>query len=169
MIIPPLPAISRLASRFHERRARAAMGERPPLTSDDEENIVNFSIIVKELTQLLEEENSALRHADMVQVINLFPQKEVLLKRLENSQPVVEPFIRDSAEITMALREHLRILAQQIQTNAVLLSAMAEASRSIRLEMDRVRERHSLKGMYGNKGQVIDAAAGTQKRIDTNF
>ena len=149
MIIPPLPAISRLASRFHERRARAAMGERPPLTSDDEENIVNFSVIVKELIQLLEDENSALRHADLMQVI--------------------EPFIRDSAEITMVLREHLRALAQQIQTNAVLLSAMAEASRSIRLEMDRVRQRHSLKGMYGNKGQVIDAAVGTQKRIDTNF
>lgn len=169
MIIPPLPAISRLAQRFHERRARAAMGERPPLTTDDEENIVSFSVIVKELIQLLEDENAALRHSDLMQVIDLFPHKETLLKRLENSQPVIEPFIRDDTEITRMLRDHLRALAEQIQTNAVLLSAMAEASRSIRLEMVRVRERHSLKGMYGNKGQVIDAAVGTQKRIDTNF
>lgn len=169
MKITPLPAISRLAARFHERRARAAQGERPPLTQDDEENISSFAVIVQELTQLLRDENDALRAADLAQVVALFPEKENMLKRLEIRQPVVEPFLRDSAAITELLRQHLRVLAEQIDTNAVLLGGMADASRSIRVEVERVRERHSLKGMYGKSGQVLDAPQGNQKKLDTNF
>lgn len=169
MKITAPPAISRLAARFQERRARAAQGERPPLTQADEDNITQFGQIVEQLTGLLGQENDALREADLSLVALLFEQKQALLKRLETRQPVVEPFLRESAEVTQDLKVRIGKLAEQIETNAVLLSAMAEASRNIRQEVNRVRDRHSLKGMYGKSGQALDGGGSSSKKLDTNF
>ena len=103
MKLTPAAAISRIAARFQERRSRAALGERPPLTGDDEENISRFAAVVAELTALLERENEALLQGDVAAVVDLYPQKQVLLTRLETRQPVVEPFLHESAEVAAAL------------------------------------------------------------------
>lgn len=162
-------ALSRLASRFHERRARAALGERPPLTEADEENITAFGQLVTGLTDLLERENEALRQGDVDQVVHLFEDKQELLKRLETRQPVIEPFLRESAEITEALRQRIRGLAEQLEVNGTLLSSMAEASQTIRSEVARVRDRHSLKGMYDKSGNSREASTRRTRHLDTNL
>lgn len=162
-------ALSRLASRFHERRARAALGERPPLTEVDEENIASFAQLVTVLTDLLARENEALRQGDVDEVVNLFEDKQELLKRLETRQPVVEPFLRESAEITDTLRQRIRALAEQLELNSTLLSSMAEASQTIRAEVARVRDRHSLKGMYDKSGNSRDAGSRRTRHLDTNL
>jgi|GEM_PF-303946 len=170
MKLTPSAAISRIAARFQERRSRAALGERPPLTGDDEENISRFAGIVTELTALLERENAALADGDVSAVAGLFAQKQVLLTRLETRQPVVEPFLHESADVATALRSRLEALAAQINRNAALLSAMSEAARAIRLEVSRVRDRHSLNGMYDKSGQTRSpGAAEKQREIDTNL
>lgn len=170
MKLTPAAAISRIAARFQERRSRAALGERPPLTGDDEENISRFAAVVAELTALLERENDALLQGDVAAVVDLYPQKQVLLTRLETRQPVVEPFLHESAEVAAALRSRIQALATQINRNADLLSAMSDAARAIRLEVTRVRDRHSLKGMYDKSGQTTaPGASATQREIDTNL
>lgn len=162
-------ALSRIAARFQERRNRAALGERPPLTTDDEQNIADFSTTAVNLIQLLLEENEALRHADVAKVADLFPQKQELLQRIEIRQPVIEPFLRESAEVTEALRLRIRELAGAIEENSRLLASMAEAAQSLRGELDRVRERHSLKGMYDKSGQTRETGTRRKRGIDANL
>ena len=162
-------ALSRLASRFQERRARAALGERPPLTAADEDNILAFTRLVTDLTELLSRENQALRDRDPQRVAALYEDKQALLQRLETRQPVVEPFLRDSAEVTEQLRQHIRSLSEALELNAGLLQVMAEASVAIRSEVARVRERHSLKGMYDKSGQGVEGLPTRPRGIDTNY
>lgn len=169
MKITPPAALSRLAARFQERRARAAAGERPPMTGADEDNIRAFTRIVVELTELLGRENDALRARDPHAVAALYEDKQALLKRLETRQPVVEPFLRESAEVTGQLRHHIRVLSQSLETNGALLQAMSEASQGIRAEVARVRERHSLRGMYDKSGQTIETGSSKPRGIDTNY
>ena len=162
-------ALSRLASRFQERRARAALGERPPLTAADEDNILSFTRLVTDLTDLLGRENAALQARDPQAVAALYDDKQALLQRLETRQPVVEPFLRESAEVTDQLRLHIRSLSEALELNAGLLQVMAEASVAIRSEVARVRERHSLKGMYDKSGQGVEGLPSRPKGIDTNY
>lgn len=169
MKVSPPSALNRLAQRFQERRARAAMGERPPLTEDDEANILGFGQIVDELTRLLLAENNALRQGDVGRVAEMFEGKQGLLKKLETRQPVVEPFLRESAEVTAQLRDKIRGLGDQLEQNGSLLSSMAEAAQSIRTEVARVRDRHSLKGMYDKSGQSRPAGGARPRQIDTKF
>lgn len=169
MKITPPAALSRLATRFNERRARAAAGERPPLTTADEDNIRSFTNLVVELTALLERENQALNQRDPQAVAHLYEEKQQLLKRLETRQPVIEPFLKESAEVTAQLRGHIRTLSAVLELNAGLLMVMSEASLNIRNEVNRVRDRHSLKGMYDKTGQGIDNSPQRRKAIDTNF
>lgn len=170
MKLTPPAALSRIAQRFQERRARAALGERPPLTSADEDNLARFAGIVEDLTALLAEENEALRAGDTARVAALFARKTEALHRLEVRQPVVEPFLRDSEEIAASLRGRLRALAAQIQQNAALLQSMSEAAQTIRTEVARVRDRHSLRGMYDKAGQSLDGSApGSRTGIDSKL
>lgn len=52
------------------------------------------------------------------------------------------------------LRTLIRDLASQLEINERLLRGMAEASRSIKAEIEHLRERQSLKGVYTAKGQL---------------
>ena len=169
MKIAPTAALTRLASRFNERRARAALGERPPMTEADEENITAFAHVIDELINLLERENEALRQGDLEEVVHLFEGKQEMLRRLETRQPVIEPFLRESAEITEALRLRIRSLAAQLETNGTLLASMAEASQTIRAEVNRVRDRHSLKGMYNKTGQARESGTMRSRKLDANL
>lgn len=169
MKIAPPAALSRIAARFQERRSRAAQGERPPLTADDESNITDFSETTLGLIKLLLAENEALRRADVDAVAGYFPQKQDLLRRIEIRQPVIEPFLRESAEVTEALRLRIHELAQVIEENSRLLASMAEAAQMMRGELDRVRDRHSLKGMYDKSGQKATTAGAKRRGLDTNF
>lgn len=169
MKVAPPSTLSRLAQRFQERRARAALGERPPMTEGDEENILSFGAIVDDLNALLSSENNALKQGDVAMVADLFERKQNLLKRLENRQPVIEPFLRESAEVTAQLRDKIRDLAEQLEENGNLLASMAEASQAIRTEVARVRDRHSLKGMYDKSGQSRPTGAQRPRQIDTKF
>ena len=156
MRISPPPALSRIAARFQERRARAEQGERPPLTEADEANIDAFGRIVESLSNLLEHENEALRQGDIQLVASIFERKQELLNQLEIRKPVVEPFLRESLEANHRLRALIQDLSARINTNAELLSAMADAAGRIRIEVERVRERHTLRGMYDKSGHARD-------------
>lgn len=169
MKITPPQALSRLATRFHERRARAAQGERPPLTQVDEDNLAAMIQILTALSGVLSEENGALAKGDLDHVAGLYDEKSDLLKRLELRQPVIEPFLQASAEVTDVLRPRIRALAEQLEENSRLLAAMAEAAQSIRSEVARVRDRHSLKGMYDKSGQTFEARGPNKRGVDSKL
>lgn len=147
-------ALSRLGLRLGERRQRTQAGDRPALTSDDEANIADFESLVGDAIRLLAHENDALVEGDVAGVAGFHEAKLQLLRELTLKQPVIEPFLREEIEPMASLRALLREFAEQLRKNGELLSGMASASRSILSEVERVRQRQSLNGVYDKTGQV---------------
>ncbi|MFG6082807.1 hypothetical protein ACEUZ9_004039 [Paracoccus litorisediminis] len=154
MPISPSGAISRLSKRFGERRKRQMAGDRPPLTSDDEKNISEFEVLITTGIRVLEMENEALVSGDVARVAEYYERKTELLRELTLRQPVIEPFLKDDLPEIANLRDLIRELRDNLQRNGVLLQGMASASRSILSEIERVRKRQSLDGVYDKSGHV---------------
>lgn len=161
MEVGPSSAISRLGARLGERRRRARDGERPPLTRDDEENIGSFSRIIEQTIALLGVENDALAAGDVGKVADCYEAKSRLLKDLTLRQPVVEPFLKEDIPEIAGLRDLIGSLAESLKRNGELLEGMSNASRAIISEIETLRRRHSLEGVYDKTGQ-------TRGRSDTS-
>lgn len=154
MKITPSGAISRLSLRLRERRYRESQGERPPLTSADEENISEFERLITAGIRLLDLENEALEAGDVTRVAGYFERKSELLREMSLRQPVIEPFLNDDIPEIVNLRGLIRELSENFKRNGRLLEGMAMASRSILSEVERVRQRQSLNGVYDKTGQL---------------
>lgn len=154
MKIRPVGPLSRLGVRLRERRSRASAGYSPALTETDEENIREFQDLVSRIIGLLQRENHALEQGDVSLVAGLYEVKRGLLKSLELKEPVVEPFLKEKMPEIEVLKDSLRELGQVLRDNGRLLEGMASASRSIMTEVDRVRRRQGLEGMYDSNGQL---------------
>lgn len=104
--------------------------------------------------RVLQLENEALMSGDVARVADFFDRKTELLRELSVRQPVIEPFLKDDVPEIVNLRELIRELADNLKRNGKLLEGMAAASRSILSEIERVKKRQSLDGVYNKAGQV---------------
>lgn len=146
------PVTSRLGLRLRARRR--AGGGASSLTDEDRDNLQRFESLLSQTLDLLAAENAALELGDIGAVAGLYEEKARLLKTLELHQPCVEPFLREGGDHTTTLRDLIRELSDQLQVNGRLLKGMAEASRAIVDEVERVRTRQSLHGLYDKTGQL---------------
>lgn len=151
--IPPTSALSRLGMRLGERKARSGPDD-TGLTQEDEDNIRNFEGLLSDTLGLLRKENEALVDKDIAAVASYFGQKAKLLESLERKQPAVEPFLAVDVPAVAQLRKLVRDLAGQLELNETLLRGMADASRTILSEIEHLRSRQSLKGVYDKTGQL---------------
>jgi hypothetical protein len=169
MKIPAAGAISKLGIRLRDRRRRSSDGEDPALTQDDEQNIEKFEKLVVETNALLDRENDALSKGDVSKVAEFFQTKQNLLKSLELRQPVVEPFLRKKVPEIDSLRGQVRALSENLQRNGELLEGMAQASTSIVSEVERLRRRQGLEGLYDKSGQLRTDVMIEGRRIQKNL
>jgi hypothetical protein len=156
--IPPTSPLSRLGLRLSERRARKK-DPNTGLTSEDESNIESFEAILTSTLDLLRQENDALQKRDIAKVTSFFEEKARLLETLEIKQPVVEPFLKLDVPAVQQLRALIRELAEQIKLNERMLHGMAQASRTILTEVEHLRTRQSLQGIYTKSGQLREGVA----------
>jgi len=169
MKIPSPGAISKLGIRLRERRQRAGGDEDPALTSDDESNITEFEGLVRKTNALLQRENEALGRGEVERVAEFFSAKQELLKFLQLRQPLVEPFLRKQIPEIVTLRDHVKELSENLKRNGQLLSGMAEASRSIVSEVERIRKRQGLDGIYDKSGQIRPNLGSTDRKVEKNL
>lgn len=151
--VPPASALSRLGIRLGERKARSG-ADSSGLTQEDEDNIKGFEGVLSDTLGLLRGENKALVEKDIGTVASYFEEKARLLETLERRQPTVEPFLAVDVPSVMQLRKLIRDLADQLELNEKLLKGMADASRTILSEIEHLRSRQSLKGVYDKTGQL---------------
>ncbi|PLS21168.1 hypothetical protein [Neptunicoccus cionae] len=151
--VPPTSALSRLGIRLGERKARSGP-DNAGLTQEDEENIHRFEGLLSDTLGLLRRENDALEAKDVATVASFFEEKAKLLETLERKQPAVEPFLAVDVPAVAQLRKLVRDLAEQLELNEHLLRGMADASRTILSEIEHLRSRQSLKGVYDKTGQL---------------
>jgi flagellar biosynthesis/type III secretory pathway chaperone len=146
------PVLSRLGLRLRARRDADERGA--ALTDEDHDNLDHFQRVLTRTLDLLASENAALLAGDTTAVAGLYEQKAQLLKTLELHQPRVEPFLRDAGDHLAGLRDLIRRLGDQLQTNGRLLKGMADASRAILDEVERTRDRQGLRGLYDKSGHL---------------
>ncbi len=103
------------------------------------------------LTQLLEQEIAAIRRGDLEQVPLLGARKTELAQAVEAAGPAIEAALRADPE-DGSLRARITVLHDLIATDSALLDGMMQATGAMIAEIARIRERHGLGGLYGEKG-----------------
>lgn len=162
------PEPTRMMRRLATRRALGA-GDVPPealMTEEDEDNLTVFEADVAAVTEVLEEEVAAIRAGRIDAVTDLYPRKAELLKRIELLMPVVEPFLRARIESDAALHARLGALKAAVEADGALLERISGATTTIVREIDKIRDRHSLNGLYSKRGERVGDPSAPRRGID---
>lgn len=107
--------------------------------------------LVDRLAKLLKDEIAAIANGKLGEVAELFPEKNALLSQVEEIFAGSGGELRDhpkSHELQTKLAELRELIAHDLK----LLERMTEATGAIAAELDRIRDRHSLAGVYGPDG-----------------
>ena len=157
MKIFPREALSRLGERLRQLRDERRQQERAPeplAVDEDLNNILIFEASLDETIALINLENRALEAGETARVALYFNRKEELLRLLSVQEASVAQLIRSEHPEALRIKEKLRRLSAELKDNANLLTGVASASHSILAEIDRIRKRQSLEGVYDKDGQL---------------
>ncbi len=159
---------SRFKRRLAARRANpeADPGAAELLTDEDREALAGFVANIDAATDLLQSEITAIGRGNLRAAGELYEQKAEILKRIELKTPVVEPFLRAALAKGGAIRDKIVAFRLAVQENSVLLERMSQATANIIREVDKIRDRHSLSGLYGKSGRRLTDGEDAIQRID---
>ena len=117
------------------------------------------------LMRLLQDEIVAIRRSDLGQVDAFAARKAELSATLEAAGPsIAEALAADPPD--MALRGRIANLQELIETDRMLLERMTQATAAMLSEIIRIRDRHGLGGIYGEKGKARAAEPVPLERLD---
>ena len=117
------------------------------------------------LMRLLQDEIVAIRRGDLGQVDAFAARKAELSAMLEAAGPsIAEALAADPPD--MALRGRIANLQELIETDRMLLERMTQATAAMLSEIIRIRDRHGLGGIYGEKGKARAAEPVPLERLD---
>lgn len=122
--------------------------------------------LVDQLARLLRDEIAAIGQGQLARVEELYPRKTELLGEIEAAFENQEKFLSGSAPATVALRRKLKELHGLIQTDLSLLQRMTEATGAVAQEIDRIRDRQSLRGLYDRGGARKTGDVTQPQRLD---
>ena len=111
-----------------------------------------FEADLAELTALLEAEIAQIRAGELSGVTARLEEKAGLAARLDAAGPEVEAVLAQDDEAATALRDRLDALADLIARDAALLERMRETTGAVARDLERLRDRHGLGGLYGSDG-----------------
>ena len=117
------------------------------------------------LTRLLEDEIAAIRRGDLEQVTTHAARKSDLGTVLEAAGPAIAAALAADPPDT-ALQARIATLQALIETDRALLERMTQATGTIVTEIARIRDRHGLRGLYGEKGTQRAAEPVPMERLD---
>lgn len=117
------------------------------------------------LTLLLQQEIAAIRRGDLEQVPVLAARKTELAQAVEAASPAIEAALQAAPEDT-DLRARIAVLHELIETDKALLDGMLQATGAMITEIARIRDRHGLGGVYGEKGTQRPMTPLLAERLD---
>lgn len=136
------------------------------MSDEDGRNLAEFEADTIAVTKLLRAEISAIRSGSLEAVTELYSKKAELLKRIELLMPVVEPFLKDRIGSDAGLAARLLDLKRAVQEDSALLQRMSAATSDIVHDIEKIRDRHSLNGLYGKSGRRVTGPGPDRRRID---
>lgn len=105
------------------------------------------------LTALLDREIAAIGSGDLSGVAARLDEKSRLGARLEAQAAWIEAALGQGDEAASKLRDSLAELSALITRDAAMLERMRETTASVARDLERLRARHGLGGLYGASGQ----------------
>ena len=103
------------------------------------------------LSTLLQHEIAAIRRGDLEQIPALLQRKTELFQAVRDAGPAIEAALQADPE-DLALRAEITRLHELIELDKTLLDGMMQATGAVIAEIARIRDRHGLGGLYGQKG-----------------
>ncbi|EPX78023.1 hypothetical protein Salmuc_03345 [Salipiger mucosus DSM 16094] len=128
--------------------------------------MTKFETAVDELTALLEEENAALEAGEIDKLEPLFDRKSEIYNRLEIYEPVVEPILESHIDDFPQMRTKLPELRELVDANGILIERITAATSAVAREVKRIRNRHSLDGMYEKTGRKLGDPTSGRRSFD---
>lgn len=125
--------------------------------------------LVDRLARVLRDEIAAIGRGELAEVEQLFPRKQELLAEIESAFADPAPLIGGDELPAVRLRARLAELQRLIRTDLALLQRMTEATGAVAREIERIRERHSLNGLYDKDGTARTPSVASSQRFDTSL
>ncbi len=160
---------SRFARRLAQRRALAAEDgavDGPVPTAEERAALAAFAEDLEAVTALLHREIAAIGAGALEEVGALYGAKTALLERIALRAPLAEPFLGSKVAEVLDLRGRLGALKDAVAEDSALLERMAQATDTIVREVEKIRDRHSLRGLYGKSGRPLHEPAAPRRQVD---
>lgn len=123
--------------------------------------------LVDRLARVLRDEIAAIGRGELAEVELIFPRKQQLLAEIEAAFSDPAPLLEGETPPAVRLRERLAELQRLIRTDLALLQRMTEATGAVAREIERIRERHGLSGLYDKDGASVTSPVARPQRYDT--
>lgn len=122
--------------------------------------------LVDQLAKLLRDEIAAIGQGQLARVEEIFPRKSALLGEIEAAFADQAEIFSGDDPAAVALRRKVDALRGLIQADLALLRRMTEATGAVAQEIDRIRDRQSLRGLYDRDGERQKADVTPSQRLD---
>ncbi len=157
---------SRFKMRREARKNIATSDEKSPPTEEEASLLESFEVHIDAMIDIIEEEIRALQEGEINLLEDLNARKTECARLLENKGPIVEDILNSRTLESAELREKFSRLRDLIAENGVLVERITQASSAIAREINKVRDRHSLKGLYSMSGKKRSETLSTARRFD---
>ncbi|MCR8550503.1 hypothetical protein M4578_21995 [Salipiger sp. P9] len=122
--------------------------------------------LIDRLARLLRDEIAAIGQGQLARVEELFPRKQELLAEIETAFADAEHLFTEESAAAEKLRRKLSDLRDLIQTDLSMLRRMTDATSAVAREIDRIRDRQSLSGLYERDGSQPQKSVSSPQRFD---
>ncbi|MGR3322014.1 MAG: hypothetical protein ACU0DK_08800 [Pseudooceanicola sp.] len=126
-------------------------------------------LLIDRLSRVLRDEIAAIGQGHLAQVEELFPRKAQLLQEIEEAFQNAGGLLDGEEPPAVRLREKLSELRRLIQADLAVLQRMTEATGAVAREIERIRDRHSLNGLYDRDGTHPAQGVARTQRLDQSI
>lgn len=157
---------SRFKQRREARKLAEQSGEGNELTDQEKGHLEGFERAVDTMIEILNEENDGLSNGSVHVVSVTGERKEEATRQLENKYAIVEDILTHHPDRFSSLKVKFQELKDKSDENGVLLERMGIATRAVVREIEKVKERHSLNGIYSSSGRKRSENLSPTPRLD---
>lgn len=125
--------------------------------------------LIDRLARLLRDEIAAIGQGQLARVEELFPRKAELLGEIETAFGSGKKYFDGDDAQSQKLRRKLDDLRDLIHTDLALLKRMTEATGDVAREIERIRDRQSLRGLYDRDGTPKEGPVTPSQRFDKSI
>ena len=152
----------RMAERRELMSRETGQGFAP--TEDDKTQMTLFLEAVDRMCELLEKENSAIKSGSLDVVTELYEMKKEGLGVIESKATIIDTFLKSKS--FPDAEPKIKRLNELVHENGKLLERMSSAASSIASQIKKIRDKHTLDGIYEKTGKKMSESQKYSSKLD---